>query len=62
MLREEMIAEIRRLQAENSELLLDLAAERSRRQRAEANSESLAKKVERLSMRIIAFWGRPDGK
>jgi hypothetical protein len=57
-----MIAEIRRLQAENSELLLDLAAERSRRQRAEANSESLAKKVERLSMRIIAFWGRSDGK
>lgn len=53
---------IEQLMIENSELRLDLAAEKSARQRAEAEGESLAKKVQRLSLRIISFWGASDGK
>lgn len=54
--------EIERLLIENSELRLDLAAEKSARQRAEAEAESLAKKVQRLSLRIISFWGGDNGQ
>ena len=54
--------EIERLEFENSELRLDLAAEKSARQRAEAEGESLSKKVQRLSLRIISFWGGENGQ
>ena len=54
--------EIERLEFENCELRLDLAAEKSARQRAEAEGESLSKKVQRLSLRIISFWGGENGQ
>jgi hypothetical protein len=52
----------RDLEREISELRLELAAERSRRQRAEAAGESLMKKVERLSLRILGYWMGEHGK
>lgn len=52
--------DLEQLRAENSDLLLSLADEKSKRQRAEANAQSLAKKVERLSMKIISLWGSPS--
>lgn len=44
------------------ELRLDVAAERTRADRAERESASLRKKVERLSMKIIALWGEQGGE
>lgn len=46
------------------ELTLEVAGERGRRERAEAENASLEKKVERLSLRIIGLWGKEaeDGR
>lgn len=44
------------------DLRLEAAAERNRADRAERESASLRKKVERLSMRIIALWGEQGGE
>jgi hypothetical protein len=54
--------DLEQLRSENSDLLLSLADEKSKRQRAEANALSLAKKVERLSMKIISLWGSPSAE
>lgn len=58
---------IERLQQKNAvlrlhidDLRLDLAAERSLRQRAEAERESLMRKIERLSLRLISSWGEKN--
>lgn len=44
------------------ELTLEVAGERGRRERAEAENQSLSKKVERLSLRIIELWGKEAAK
>jgi len=48
---------LRREREKNEELLLDLAHERTMRARAEAESQSLQNKVQRLSLRILELWG-----
>lgn len=58
---------LERIQARNAvlrmtidDLRLELAAERSLRQRAEAERESLIRKIERLSLRLISHWGEEN--
>ena len=58
---------LERIQARNAalrmtinELRLEVAHERSLRQRAEAEKQSLVKKIERLSLRLISSWGERD--
>lgn len=55
---------IRLLDRRIYELTLQLAGERSRAGRAEAENASLMKKIERLSLRIIELWGKEanDGR
>lgn len=56
---------IERLQARHAvlrlqidDLQLEVAHERSLRQRAEAERDSLMRKIERLSLRLIDSWGK----
>lgn len=54
---ERALARLRRERARCEELLLELASERSLRERAEAEARSLQNKVQRLSLRILELWG-----